>query len=95
MSELETAMVMMMDVFDKYASAEGSKETLTKGEMKTLLEKELPGMLMSAKEQDSTDQLLKNLDENGDSELDFDEFIVFVAALTRLAHKSSTNMPPQ
>lgn len=45
MSELETAMGMIIDVFDKYSRAEGNKQTLTKGELKTLLEKELPNFL--------------------------------------------------
>ncbi|KAE8629046.1 hypothetical protein XENTR_v10000338 [Xenopus tropicalis] len=87
MSELETAIAMIIDVFDRYAGTEGNKLTLTKGEMKTLLEKELPGILGSAKEKDACEQLMKDLDENGDSEVDFNEFIIFVAAITCLGHK--------
>lgn len=33
------------------------------------------------------DKLLKDLDANGDAEVDFSEFIVFVAALTAACHK--------
>ena len=45
MTELETAMGMIIDVFARYAGAEGNKQSLTKGELKTLMEKELPGFL--------------------------------------------------
>ncbi|XP_063315933.1 protein S100-P-like [Pelobates fuscus] len=95
MSKLETAMVMIMDVFDKYACTEGNKTTLTKGEMKTLVEKELPGILSTAKEKDASDELLKDLDENGDSEVDFQEFAIFVVALCTIGHARFANVPPK
>ncbi|XP_038255983.1 protein S100-P [Dermochelys coriacea] len=87
MSELETAMGMIIDVFDKYSRAEGNKQTLTKGELKTLLEKELPNFLSSVKDKEAVDKLFKGLDENGDSEVDFNEFVIFVAAMTCSCHK--------
>ncbi|XP_050804087.1 protein S100-P [Gopherus flavomarginatus] len=87
MSELETAMGMIIDVFDKYSRAEGNKQTLTKGELKTLLEKELPNFLSSGKDKEAVDKLFKGLDENGDSEVDFNEFVIFVAAMTCCCHK--------
>lgn len=45
MSELEIAMGMIIDVFARYSGDEGNKQTLTKGELKALMEKELPGFL--------------------------------------------------
>lgn len=45
MSQLETAMALLMQTFDKYAAAEGDKNTLTKNEVKTLLERELPDLI--------------------------------------------------
>lgn len=45
MTQLETAMAILMKTFDTYAAGEGKKDTLSKGEAKTLLEKELPGLL--------------------------------------------------
>ncbi|KAM4536833.1 protein S100-P-like [Odontesthes bonariensis] len=86
MTQLETAMGILMKTFDTYAGSEGRKDTLSKAEMKTMLEKELPGLLKAAKNQDEVDKLLKGLDFNGDSEVDFSEFVVMVAALTCAAH---------
>lgn len=45
MSQLETAMGMIIAVFDKYAKADGDRQTLTKAELKTLLESEFPNFL--------------------------------------------------
>lgn len=45
MTQLETAMAILMKVFDTHAGVEGKPDTLTKAEAKTLLEKELPGLL--------------------------------------------------
>lgn len=45
MTQLETAMAILMKTFDTYAGAEGQKDSLNKAECKNLLEKELPGLL--------------------------------------------------
>lgn len=38
-------MGMIIAVFDQYAKADGNRQTLSKAELKTLLEKELPNFL--------------------------------------------------
>ncbi|XP_070786010.1 protein S100-P-like [Enoplosus armatus] len=86
MTQLETAMGILMKTFDTYAAAGGNKDSLSKAEAKTLLEKELPGLLKATKNQDEVDKMLKGLDFNGDSEVDFSEFVVLVAALTCACH---------
>ncbi|XP_018529793.1 protein S100-P [Lates calcarifer] len=86
MTQLETAMALLMKTFDTYAASEGNKDTLSKVEAKALLEKEMPGLLKAAKNPDEVDKLLKGLDFNGDSEIDFNEFVVLVAALTCACH---------
>lgn len=80
-------MGMIIAVFDNYAKADGNRQTLTKAELKTLLENEFPNFLASGKDKDAIDTVFKNLDENGDSEVDFKEFVIFVAALTCCCHK--------
>nr|XP_020482685.1 protein S100-P-like [Labrus bergylta] len=86
MSNLETAMALLMKTFDTYAGAEGRKDSLSKAEVKTLLEKEMPGLLKAAKNQSEVDKLIQGLDFNGDSEVDFSEFVVLVAAVTCACH---------
>ncbi|XP_040275053.1 protein S100-P-like [Bufo bufo] len=87
MSDLETAINLIIDVFDKYSSTEGKKDTLSKGELKTMMEKELPGLIKNAKSKDECGQLLKNLDENRDNEVDFKEYMIFVGAITCMGHE--------
>ncbi|XP_036135012.1 protein S100-P [Molossus molossus] len=87
MSELEIAMGMIIDVFARYAGTDGNAQSLSKGELKVLMEKELPGFLESGRDKETVDKLLKDLDANGDATVDFNEFIVFVAALTSACHK--------
>ncbi|KAG8006299.1 hypothetical protein GBF38_005546 [Nibea albiflora] len=86
MSQLETAMALLMRTFDQYAAGQGKKDTLTNAEAKTLLEKELPGLLKAAKNPEEVDKVLKGLDFNGDNEIDFSEFVVLVASLTCACH---------
>ncbi|XP_044152105.1 protein S100-P-like isoform X2 [Bufo gargarizans] len=92
MSKLITAIYLIINVFDKYASTEGKKDTLSKGDLKTMMEKELPGLMRNAKGKDEWGQLLKDLDKNGDSEVDFQEFIILVAAITCLEHERFQHM---
>ncbi|XP_029447399.1 protein S100-P [Rhinatrema bivittatum] len=87
MTKLETAMCMLIAVFDEYSAAEGSKKTLSKAELKTLMEKELPGFLSNSKDKDAVNKFFKELDVNGDSEVDFNEFIILMAALTCICHE--------
>ncbi|XP_044137300.1 protein S100-P-like [Bufo gargarizans] len=92
MSQLETAIDQIIGVFDQYASTEGKKDTLSKGNLKTMMEKELPGLMKNAKSKDERGQLLKDLDEDGDAQVDFQEFIILVSAILTGARKISINV---
>uniref|UniRef100_A0A8C4X5V9 EF-hand domain-containing protein n=1 Tax=Erpetoichthys calabaricus TaxID=27687 RepID=A0A8C4X5V9_ERPCA len=41
---------------------------------------------LSINDKDAADKILKDLDDNGDSEVDFEEFIFFVEALICICH---------
>merc|ERR1712183_891758 len=76
MTSLETAMAILIKTFDQYASTDGDKGTLSKAEVKTLMEKELPGLMKACKNPGAVDTLMKSLDHNGDASVDFQEFVV-------------------
>ncbi|XP_030158780.1 LOW QUALITY PROTEIN: protein S100-A1 [Lynx canadensis] len=81
-SELETAMETLINVFHAHCGRRGDKYKLSKKELKELLQTELSGFLDAQKDADAVDKVMKELDENGDGEVDFQEYVVLVAALT-------------
>ncbi|XP_008565840.1 PREDICTED: protein S100-A1 [Galeopterus variegatus] len=81
-SELEMAMETLINVFHTHSGKEGDKYKLSKKELKELLQTELSGFLDAQKDADAVDKVMKELDENGDGEVDFQEYVVLVAALT-------------
>ncbi|XP_006802647.1 protein S100-G-like [Neolamprologus brichardi] len=81
-TQLQMSMCLMLDTFEKYAKTDGDPNSLSKSEVKTLLEKEMPGMISGAKDQKAVDDLFKALDFDGNGVMDFEEFMVVVAALT-------------
>ncbi|XP_028828858.1 protein S100-Z [Denticeps clupeoides] len=81
-SKLEGAMDALITVFHNYSGNEGDKYKLNKGELKELLNCELTDFLMSQKDPMLVEKIMNDLDSNKDNEVDFNEFVVLVAALT-------------
>ncbi|XP_020666424.2 protein S100-A1 [Pogona vitticeps] len=81
-SELENAMGALISVFHSYSGKEGDKYKLSKKELKDLLQNELGSFLETQKDTESVDKIMQELDQNGDGEVDFQEFVVLVATLT-------------
>ncbi|XP_051922197.1 S100 calcium binding protein T isoform X2 [Hippocampus zosterae] len=81
-STLENAMQLMIQTFHKYSGNEGDKYTLSNAELKEMLTTELGQYLGHAKDKEAVDKVMRELDSNGDGEVDFTEFIILVGALT-------------
>ncbi|XP_034016863.1 protein S100-A1-like [Thalassophryne amazonica] len=81
-SELETAMQSLITVFHRYASKEGSSDTLSRKEFQELLRNELSGFLQAQKDPAAVDKIMKDLDTNSDNQVDFEEFVALVAGLS-------------
>ncbi|XP_012684364.1 protein S100-A10a [Clupea harengus] len=81
-SDLEKAMESMIMVFHKYASKEGVSNTLSRKELKDLMENELAGFLKSQKDPATVDKIMKDLDANGDGQVSFEEFVSLVVGLS-------------
>nr|Q7LZT1.1 RecName: Full=Protein S100-A1; AltName: Full=S-100 protein alpha chain; AltName: Full=S-100 protein subunit alpha; AltName: Full=S100 calcium-binding protein A1 [Misgurnus fossilis]AAB28829.1 10 kda Ca(2+)-binding S-100 protein [Misgurnus fossilis=loach, eggs, Peptide, 95 aa] [Misgurnus fossilis] len=81
-SQLESAMESLIKVFHTYSSKEGDKYKLSKAELKSLLQGELNDFLSASKDPMVVEKIMSDLDENQDGEVDFQEFVVLVAALT-------------
>uniref|UniRef100_A0A8C6S5K1 Protein S100 n=1 Tax=Neogobius melanostomus TaxID=47308 RepID=A0A8C6S5K1_9GOBI len=79
-SQLERAMDALITVFYNYSGNDGDKHKLNKGELKQLLNSELTDFL--TKDPLLVEKIMNDLDSNKDNEVDFNEFVVLVAALT-------------
>ncbi|XP_029928224.1 protein S100-A10b [Myripristis murdjan] len=81
-SDLETSIENMIMVFHRYAEEDGDKNTLTKKELKKLLEMELSSFLKSQKDTETVNKIMKDLDSNKDGKVDFEEFVPLVVGLS-------------
>uniref|UniRef100_A0A3B3ZQT0 EF-hand domain-containing protein n=1 Tax=Periophthalmus magnuspinnatus TaxID=409849 RepID=A0A3B3ZQT0_9GOBI len=82
MSELENGMVTIIRAFHKYS---GHKCKLKKAELKELINNEMNHFIQTAWY--TLDQLFTDLDQNGDLEIDFPEFITLIAMVTSACHE--------
>uniref|UniRef100_UPI003AADB829 toll-like receptor 18 n=1 Tax=Centroberyx gerrardi TaxID=166262 RepID=UPI003AADB829 len=81
-SQLQNAMESLIKVFHSYSSKEGDKYKLSKPELKNLLQGELGDVVAASKDPLVVERIMKDLDENQDGQVDFQEFVVLVAAMT-------------
>nr|XP_005488387.2 protein S100-Z [Zonotrichia albicollis] len=79
---LEDAMDTLIRIFHHYSGKEGDRNKLSKGELKELLTSELTDFLSGQKDPLLVDKIMNDLDSNKDNEVDFNEFVILVAALT-------------
>uniref|UniRef100_UPI00398F4206 protein S100-A1-like n=1 Tax=Pristiophorus japonicus TaxID=55135 RepID=UPI00398F4206 len=81
-TELECVMATIMGLFHKYAGEQGDKNKLNRNEFKTLINKQLPGMMKNIHDPAGLDKIMKSLDHDQDDEVDFAEFVTMVATIT-------------
>ncbi|XP_009674396.1 protein MRP-126-like [Struthio camelus] len=86
-SDLERAIDTIIDVFHQYSRREGDKDTLTKVELKLMIEKQLANYLKHVKNQISIDQIFKDLDTNKDHQLSFGEVMLLIIRVTVATHE--------
>ncbi|KAK2821568.1 hypothetical protein Q7C36_020911 [Tachysurus vachellii] len=82
-SELEKAMITIVKIFHKYS---GHKCKLKKADLKDLINNEMTQFIMKIQDKDTLDLLFSDLDQNGDREIDFQEFIPLIAMVTSACH---------
>ncbi|KAK5862264.1 hypothetical protein PBY51_017676 [Eleginops maclovinus] len=87
MTELENCMEQLIKVFHHYSVEDGDGKTLSKKELKKLMENELPTFLKTQKNPKIVEKILKDLDSNKDDKLDFEEFLPLVCGLSLACEK--------
>ncbi|NXC49113.1 M126 protein, partial [Penelope pileata] len=87
LSELEKSMDVIIDVFHQYSRREGDRDTLTRKELKLMIEKQLANYLKHVKSQATIDQIFKDLDSNKDEQLSFGEVMRLIVHVTVATHE--------
>ncbi|XP_020493082.1 protein S100-A10b [Labrus bergylta] len=87
MTHLEHCMETLITTFHHYAVQDGDGKTLSKKELKKLIESELPGFLKAQNNPKLVDCIMKDLDLNKDDKLDFEEFLPLIAGLSLACEK--------
>ncbi|XP_008278901.1 protein S100-A1-like [Stegastes partitus] len=87
MTQLESCMESLIVIFHQYAKDDGDKKTLTKKDLKKLLESELPNFLKAQNNPKTVDFIMNDLDSNKDDKLDFEEFLPLIAGISLACEK--------
>ncbi|NXC72277.1 M126 protein, partial [Anhinga anhinga] len=87
LSELEKAMDVIIDVFHQYSRREGDRDTLTKNELRLLIEKQLVNYLRHVKNKATIDQIMSDLDINKDQQISFCEVMLLITRVTIATHE--------
>ncbi|XP_061674203.1 ictacalcin-like [Syngnathoides biaculeatus] len=87
MGEVQGAIFLLINAFEKYAGTDGDKSTMSKGEVKEMFKKEFGMELEKAKGQEGIDKIFKDLDSNSDNKVDFQEFVCLVASIAMVLHE--------
>ncbi|XP_007130312.1 protein S100-A16 [Physeter macrocephalus] len=82
-TELEKAVVVLVENFYKYVSKHGlAKNKISKSSFRKMLQKELSHMLTDTGNRRAADKLIHNLDANHDGSISFDEYWVLIGGIT-------------
>nr|KAF6304708.1 filaggrin family member 2 [Pipistrellus kuhlii] len=81
MTDLLRSVVTVIDVFYKYTNQDGECGTLSKDDLKELLEKEFRPILKNPDNPDTVEVIMHMLDRDHDRRLDFTEFLLMVFKL--------------
>ncbi|XP_014433499.1 protein S100-A2-like isoform X2 [Pelodiscus sinensis] len=90
---LQQALAVLVCTFQRYAKQEGNRFTLSRRELRELLETELPSLGNVQVKEGAFEELMSILDTNGDEEVDFQEYIRFVAVACTLSHEFFLDFP--
>ncbi|KAK2494348.1 hypothetical protein MC885_019561 [Smutsia gigantea] len=87
MTKLEDHLEGIINIFHQYSIRVGNFDTLSKGELKQLITKELPNTLKNTKDKGAIDDIFQELDHNKDGQVSFTEFLTLIGRVLETAHK--------
>uniref|UniRef100_A0A8C8W5E1 EF-hand domain-containing protein n=1 Tax=Peromyscus maniculatus bairdii TaxID=230844 RepID=A0A8C8W5E1_PERMB len=91
MSTLLENITGMIEIFQQYSNNDKETETLSKKELKELLEVELRAVLKNPDDEDLADVFMQILDIDHNEKIDFTEYLLMVVKLAQAYYESSQN----
>uniref|UniRef100_A0A670Z9A3 Protein S100 n=1 Tax=Pseudonaja textilis TaxID=8673 RepID=A0A670Z9A3_PSETE len=85
-TQMEKCCECIIDVFHKYSIQKEHHDRLSKAELSKLLKEQLPNFIQGSKDPAAIDRLFKELDQNKDQEVSFEEFMAFVSKVLIHCH---------
>nr|XP_001494448.1 protein S100-A12 [Equus caballus] len=87
MTKLEDHLEGVINIFHQYSARVGHFDTLSKGELKQLITRELANSIKNTKDKATIDQIFQDLDADKDGQVSFNEFVVLVCKVLKTAHE--------
>ncbi|CAI5798597.1 cornulin-like [Podarcis lilfordi] len=87
MSQLLGNIHSIIGAFNKYAKDDGECATLSKGELKSLIQKEFAEVIVNPQDPETIETMLQLLDKDCDGKVDFEEFTVLVFKVAKACYK--------
>ncbi|XP_055978763.1 protein S100-A12 [Sorex fumeus] len=88
MTKLEDYLEGIVNIFHQYSVREGHADTLTKGDLSKLINREMANILRQSKDQNSIDKIFQDLDADQDGQVNFEEFANLVITVLLTAHEN-------
>ncbi|XP_037670217.1 protein S100-A12 [Choloepus didactylus] len=87
MTKLEDHLEGIVNIFHQYSVRVGHFDTLTKGELKKMIQKELPNIIKNTKDQATIDKIFQDLDTDQDGQITFNEILPLLVSMLMTVHK--------
>ncbi|KAK9391045.1 hypothetical protein NXF25_018375 [Crotalus adamanteus] len=87
-ASLDQALCILVATFHKYSGKDGDKNTLSKKELKELIQKELT--IGPKLHEEEIQGLMEDLDRNKDQVVNFTEYVTFIGALAMICNEALT-----
>ncbi|KAM7054919.1 protein S100-A9 [Molossus nigricans] len=87
-SLMECSIETIINIFHQYSTRLGHPDRLNQREFKQMAKKELPNFLKKEnRKPGAVEDIMEDLDTNGDKDLSFEEFAILVGRLTEASHE--------
>ncbi|XP_026549429.1 protein S100-A12-like [Notechis scutatus] len=86
-TQMEKCCECIIDVFHKYSMQKKPYDMLSKAELAQLLREQLPNFIQGSRDPAATDRLFKELDQNKDEKVSFDEFMRLVGTVFTVSYR--------